>query len=95
VPDNEAMRVLTPEGIGWKDGAWKDGALKDGAWKDGAWKDGKKERKCADATGKKMKNFGFREVRVRFLGGFEVTLLAVTMLAAKPVWRKEKEPILA
>jgi len=36
----------------------------------------KSERKCADATGKKMKNFGFREVRVRFLGGFEVTLLA-------------------
>lgn len=34
-----------------------------------------KERKCADATGKKMKNYGFREVRVRFLGGYEITLL--------------------
>lgn len=34
------------------------------------------ERKCADATGKKLKNFGFRAVRVRFLGGFEITLLA-------------------
>ena len=34
------------------------------------------ERKCADATGKKLKNFGFREVRVRFLGGYEVRLLA-------------------
>ena len=36
----------------------------------------KKERKCADAGGKKMKNFGFREARVRFLGGYEVKLLA-------------------
>lgn len=36
----------------------------------------KNERKCADATGKKLKNFGFREVRVRFLGGLEITLLA-------------------
>jgi hypothetical protein len=36
----------------------------------------KRERECANATGKKMKNFGFREVRIRFLGGFEVTLLA-------------------
>lgn len=36
----------------------------------------KNERKCADATGKKLKNFGFRAVRVRFLGGFEITLLA-------------------
>jgi hypothetical protein len=36
----------------------------------------KKERKLADAGGKKMKNFGFREVRVRFLGGYEVKLLA-------------------
>ncbi len=36
----------------------------------------KNERKCAEATGKKMKNFGFREVRIRFLGGVEVTLLA-------------------
>jgi hypothetical protein len=34
------------------------------------------ERKCADATGKKMKNYGFREVRVRFLGGYECKLLA-------------------
>lgn len=34
------------------------------------------ERKCADATGKKMKNFGFREVSIRFLGGFEIRLLA-------------------
>jgi hypothetical protein len=36
----------------------------------------KNERKCADATGTKMKNFGFRKVRVRFLGGLDVTLLA-------------------
>ena len=36
----------------------------------------RQERKCADATGKKLKNFGFREVRVRFLGGYEVRLLA-------------------
>ena len=36
----------------------------------------KNERRCADATGKRMKNFGFREVRIRFLGGFEVTLVA-------------------
>ena len=36
----------------------------------------KKEKRCADATGKRMKNFGFREVRVRFLGGFEIRLLA-------------------
>jgi hypothetical protein len=35
----------------------------------------KNERKCAEATGKKMKNYGFRDVRVRFLGGVEVTLL--------------------
>jgi hypothetical protein len=35
-----------------------------------------KERKCADATGKKMKNYGFRAVRVRFLGGYDVKLLA-------------------
>ena len=34
------------------------------------------ERRCADAAEKKMKNFGFREVRIRFLGGFEITLLA-------------------
>ena len=34
------------------------------------------ERKCADAAEKKMKNFGFREVRIRFLGGFEIALLA-------------------
>ena len=36
----------------------------------------RQERRCADASGKKMKNFGFREVRVRFLGGYEVKLLA-------------------
>jgi hypothetical protein len=36
----------------------------------------KNERKCTQATGKKMKNCGFREVRVRFLGGYEVKLLA-------------------
>jgi len=36
----------------------------------------KNERTCAEATGKKMKNFGFREVRIRFLGGCEVVLLA-------------------
>jgi len=34
------------------------------------------ERACADASEKKMKNYGFREVRVRFLGGYEVRLLA-------------------
>ncbi len=36
----------------------------------------KSERKCAEGTGKKMKNCGFREVRIRFLGGVEVRLLA-------------------
>jgi len=34
------------------------------------------ERKCADAGGKKMKNYGLREVRVRFLGGLEIKLVA-------------------
>lgn len=34
------------------------------------------ERRCAEAGGTKMKNFGYREVRVRFLGGYEVKLLA-------------------
>jgi hypothetical protein len=35
----------------------------------------KQERKLADAGGKRMKNYGFREVPVRFLGGYEVRLL--------------------
>ena len=48
----------------------------------------KNERKCAEATGKKMKNFGFREVRVRFLGGYEVKLL--TRYYARSQARAEK-----
>lgn len=35
----------------------------------------KREADCAQACGEKMKNYGFREVRVRFLGGIEITLL--------------------
>lgn len=34
------------------------------------------ERQCADGDGKKMKNYGYREVTIRFLGGLEIKLLA-------------------
>lgn len=35
----------------------------------------KREAHCAEACGERMKNYGFREVTVRFLGGVEVVLL--------------------
>jgi hypothetical protein len=34
------------------------------------------EQKCAEGSGEKMKNFGFREVTVQFLGGVEIKLWA-------------------
>ncbi len=34
------------------------------------------ERKCAEGSGEKMKNFGYREVTVQFLGGLEIKLWA-------------------
>ena len=34
------------------------------------------ERQCADGNGKKMKYYGYREVRICFLGGLEIKLLA-------------------
>jgi len=36
----------------------------------------KAEQQCAQSSGKKMKYFGYREVRICFLGGVEVRLLA-------------------
>jgi hypothetical protein len=37
---------------------------------------GRTERQCADSNGKKMKYYGYREVRIRFLGGLEIKLWA-------------------
>ena len=34
-----------------------------------------READCVQACGEKMRNYGFREVKVRFLGGIEITLL--------------------
>ena len=36
----------------------------------------KSERQCADSDGKKMKNYGYREVKIYFLGGLEIKLWA-------------------
>jgi len=49
-----------------------------------------REAKCAEATGEKMKNYGFREVRVRFLGGVEVRLLVRYYARNKPRAEKGK-----
>lgn len=37
---------------------------------------GQAERQCAAGNGKRMKYYGLREVRIRFLGGLEIKLLA-------------------
>ena len=41
----------------------------------------KVERQCADGDGKKMKYYGYREVKICFLGGLEIKLWAFTTIA--------------